>query len=87
MKIEELDRVRRAEDLLTQHIETLRNLRESLSGNKMPSATWMVLRYTEMIREMNRKRDSVRWERDRIELGMKGEKKNESGIKVKDPVQ
>lgn len=76
MKIEELDRVTRAEELLSGHLETLRSLRERLSMNQMPEARWLVLRYTELIRDLVRKRDSVRWERDRIELGMKGEKKD-----------
>ena len=77
MKIEELDRVKRAEELLSSHLETLRSLRESMSLNQTPEARWLVLRYTEYIRDLVRKRDITRGERDRLELMMKGARHEE----------
>ena len=84
MKIEELDRVRRAEELQTGHLETLRSLRESMSLNQTPEARWLVLRYTELIKELVRKRDITRGERDRLELMMKGDRHEKEKAAEKD---
>ena len=84
MKIEELDRVKRAEELQTGHLETLRSLRESMSLNQTPEARWLVLRYTELIKDLVRKRDITRGERDRLELMLKGARHEEEKAEAKD---
>ena len=84
MKIEELDRVRRAEELQTGHLETLRSLRESMSLNQTPEARWLVLRYTELIKELVRKRDITRGERDRLVLMLKGARHEKEEAEEKD---